>query len=263
VLTSRLPWGWGAALLLVLGPTPAFAETNTAALAAQLARMRREVETLSTTLESKKADHRARMRSLATQRAELEIQIEREQLRLKQLKQRESDLHARVQQHADRQKELAPAVRSGAATITEVIKAGLPFKRKQRIREFQQIVTQMDRGLITPEEAVARLWDRIEDERRLATQSGLYRQVVVTDGKEHLVEVARIGMVMLFFKTEDDRYGLARWQHDDWHFVMLDGHEQGTAVAGLFDAFRKQIRTGWFELPATLPPALVARESQR
>lgn len=240
-------------LCVPLGPGPARAEGRIARLAAELARLRSEVETLSTDLETRKADHRARLRSLSTQKAELEVQAKREQVRLEQLRKRQRELQQAVARRSRTQEELKPLVTRAVERLEQAVRAGLPFKLRDRAKELNGIERQMLSGLLAPADAVARLWGRVEDELRLGGESGIYSQVIELDGREQLVEVARIGMVAMYFRTGDDRYGAARRLGGRWRYEVYADKRDRMRVAALFDAFKKQVRTGYFELPNALP----------
>ena len=228
------------------------AEKGISTLATSLARLRGEVETLSSKVESKKADLRARMRSLATQKAELEIKIKREELRLRQLAKRRAEHKKRVKAANERKRELEPAVPKLATILRGAVDKTLPFKLKARREALAQLVKRSKDNLMQADVALAQLWGRVEDELRLGRESGLYSQVIALDGKEHLVEVARVGMVMLYFRTRDGRYGMARRGTDGWTYVEIKDKKRWLLVATLFDAFKKQIRTGYFQLPQSL-----------
>jgi hypothetical protein len=60
-------------------------------------------------------------------------------------------------------------------------------------------------------------------------------------------------MVMLFFKTGDGRVGHAVREGSTWTARTLQDAEDRKRVLHLFDSFKKQIRTGYFEIPNALP----------
>ena len=64
--------------------------------------------------------------------------------------------------------------------------------------------------------------------------------------------MARVGMVMIFYKTKDGRVGKAEWKNDRWVWTPLHDPDDRKRVFTLFDSFKKQIRTGFFELPRAL-----------
>jgi hypothetical protein len=241
-----------AVLALLLTP-PAGAD-DAGDLASQLSTLRGEVEALSNELDLAKEDHKSRMRSLASQKAELEMDIQREELRLKQLKSSQRKQAERVSENEDRKVALRPAVEQAMDLLRAAVERGLPFKREERLAEIDDLGRQLDDGTLSVPVVLSRLWSKVEDELRLARENGLYKQIVVVDGEEMLTDVARVGMVMLFFRTRDGEYGRAVRGPEGWSYEVYSEQEDHEMVAALFEAFKKHIRVGYFELPACLPP---------
>jgi hypothetical protein len=163
--------------------------------------------------------------------------------------QKSAEHRARVDKLNQRRQALQPLVVRLGARLEAAIASTLPFQRQQRREEVRKIRERFSGNLIDVEAAIAQLWAVVEDEIRLGRESGIYRQTLTVEGKEHLVEVARVGMAMLFFKTGDGRYGLLERQGNDWVPEVLTRKEESKMVATLFDSFRKQIRTGFFTVP--------------
>jgi len=113
--------------------------------------------------------------------------------------------------------------------------------------------------VITAQRGINRLWAFIEDEIRISRENAIYSQSVMIDGRNVLVDVAKLGSVMMFFRTRNMEYGRAIYTSKGWRFELLDSNTDKEQVARLFDSLRKQIRQGYFELPASLPPAWGAR----
>ena len=222
-------------------------------LAKRLAEIRGEVEALSNEVGDRRETIKAELRFLATQKQELEMEREREEMRLKELQAAKAKRVAQVVDDTNRDELLEPVMMRSADMITASIAKGLPFKKEERIQEIENLKRKRREKLIHSADAVARLWDRVEDEFRLASENGIYRQVVVVNGEEMLVDVARVGMVMLYYKTKDGDVGRAEKQDEGWTFVAITDPEDKKRVLGLFDAFKKQIRTGFFVLPTQLP----------
>ncbi len=109
---------------------------------------------------------------------------------------------------------------------------------------------------MTAQRGINRLWAFIEDELRISRENAIYSQSVSIDGRNVLVDVAKLGSVMMFFRTRDMEYGRAVYTAAGWRFELLTSSKQQEQVALLFDSLRKQIRQGYFELPATLPPRM-------
>lgn len=241
-----------AALIAVIcAAYPAFADSLDE-LAKRLAEIRQEVEALSNDITAAREDAKAELRSLAAQKQELQMEREREEMRLKQLQAAKAKRVAEVVDDSNRDELLEPVVLRSADAVAAAISASLPFKKEERLLEIDKLKRKRTEGLIRSADAAARLWDRVEDELRLAGENGIYRQVVKVGSEEMLVDVARVGMVMLFYKTKDGDVGRAEKQGNAWRFVPLSDPEDKKRVLELFDSFKKQIRTGFFILPATL-----------
>jgi hypothetical protein len=222
-------------------------------LASELSRLRGEVEALSADLELKKEDRKVRLRSLASQKSELEMEIQREELRLRQLKELRTKQKDRVATNEGRKSALRPAIAEAIDIVRQVVEHGLPFKKDERLADIDKLDKQLADGTLGVPSALARLWSKVEDEFRLGQESGLYKQAIPVGSDEVLADVARLGMVMLYFRTPDDRYGRAVRTRSGWKFELYRDEQDAQRVRTLMDAFKKHIRVGYFELPDALP----------
>jgi hypothetical protein len=222
-------------------------------LAAELARLRSEVETLSSKVQDKKEAYRNRRRVLSMKKANLALSVQRAQLRLNQLTRKKTALEKARKQASKSQKALIPVLSKGLVALKQRIKAGLPFRIKDRLAALNKLEARFKGGLLKPRVTASRLWQFVEDELRLSRENGIYRQTIRLHNKTLLVEVARIGMVMLFFKTRQHRFGKAVKRQGQWKFVLLQNEQEVLQVKTLFDALKKQIRVGFWKLPNTLP----------
>ncbi|MCB9476166.1 MAG: DUF3450 family protein [Deltaproteobacteria bacterium] len=228
-------------------------------MARKLTAMRAEVESLADELDLSQQRLRNELDSLAQQKADLEIQIDREQIRLRE-----------VQAAIERQKksatglsesgaELVEPLRGDIAAVRAYVKSGLPFRAPERLAELDRIEEDLTSGRIRPERAASMLWAFVEDEFRLTADSGLDQQVVSLGGEDQLAQVARLGMVMLLFKTNDGRFGHAVKSGDTWTYEEFAAGADAGRAAELFDAFEKNIRVGYFEVPGVPAKREVSR----
>ncbi|MBN2531087.1 MAG: DUF3450 family protein [Deltaproteobacteria bacterium] len=237
------------AIVFVLGAQDEVCASSTMKMAERLATLRKEVDGLSGELEERKEEVKGRIRSYATQKAELEAEIQRAKMRLAQLRESHSK---RVEQLSEEDTQIAvltPAVLESIGILKNKVASGIPFKRDERIAQLDRLIRQIDDKLLHPVNAFARLWDQTEDEFRLARESGMYKQVISLDGKEVLADVVRIGMVAMYVQTKDGKVGKSVHRNGEWHFETIRNTEQRRQVLVLFDSFKKQIRTGLFVLP--------------
>ncbi len=228
----------------------AFAESS---LATELARLRGEVEALASQIEEKKEHLRNQLRALSMQRSALALSLDKERLRLRALMRQIAAQRSRVTSSTKESEEIVSVAKQAAAFLLTQIARSLPFRLKERTEVIEQIQKQLQLKLITSHQALARLWQAAEDELRLGKENGLYNQTITLEGKTRLVQVARLGMILLFFKTRDGRYGAAEKKGQTWVFQTFRSPEQNKQVEALFDGLKKQIRSGFWTIPDTLP----------
>ncbi|MEL6345332.1 MAG: DUF3450 family protein [Myxococcota bacterium] len=224
--------------------------------AEQLAQLRAEVEALSSELELEKEDLRGRLRALESQKVDLEVQIRREEMRLERLLAEEEKQKLLLEESAGID-DLTPVVRKGIETFRATVESGLPFKRDERLKALEDLENQLTEGSMSPEKAASRLWAFSQDERRLTRENALDRQVIPLNGEDILVDVARLGMIAMYFKTPDETYGMALPSSDGngWTWTMLTNSGDSAQAEALFDALERGIRVGWFTLPQPLSGA--------
>ncbi|WP_376695940.1 DUF3450 family protein [Wenzhouxiangella sp. EGI_FJ10305] len=234
---------------LILSAQSAGEGDDLEALAEELVRIRGEVESLNSELNRKQDQHRNEMSSLAAQKGELEATLRREQLRVDQLEEDLETNRERAEQAGIAGESLVPVAEEAIASLRRHIETSLPFKPQERMDALDEIQTQLETGSLAPPRAVNRLWGFYEDELRLTRENGLHSQVIQLDGEQVLADVARLGTVAMYFKTRDGDYGQAERSGGDWRFARLDDRAAVQRIDKLFESLKKQIRTGYFELP--------------
>jgi len=263
---SAKAWGRMAAqviiLLLVAGviTAPAVAQQgtqdlssdNNEALINNLIQLRGQVEDLQAEMQILKAEHTQSMSYLNTRKTELEANIDRKQLQIKQAQAEVVELQEKIKTLGLDSEQMMPEVMTMAAAIKQGIETGVPFKYQERASVIDDITRDLEGRKITSQHAINRLWAFLEDEMRLARENAIYSQTIELEGEQVLVDVAKLGTVLMYFKTRDDRYGQAVKQQGQWQFKLFEQEAEQQAVAQLFDALKKQIRQGYFELPLTL-----------
>ncbi|MCZ7581979.1 MAG: DUF3450 domain-containing protein [Deltaproteobacteria bacterium] len=136
---------------------PAFAD-EAANLAKQLAELRADVETMSNELDLKQRGLKNELDSLAMQKAELEIQVRKEEMRLQ-------NLHASLERQKESLKrdsvsgdELKPLVLHAIAELRTYIKNALPFRVPERLAELDRVESQVHADTLRPARAATMLW---------------------------------------------------------------------------------------------------------
>lgn len=244
-----------ATLAIALGLLAGSAHAqDSAGLAEALVTLRSDVEQLTDRLEDHKREARERKRALAMQVAQLEAELQREQLRVRQLREARDRKKIEVERAAADDAALRPVVAAAADVLEARVDGSIPFRRTERWAAIKSIEDKLDEGLLTPRSALSRLWALVEDELRMTGDTGLFRETIELDGGPVMVDVVRLGTVGLYFKTGDDRVGTVARVGGAWQTTRLDDEADRMQVLALFDAFKKQIRVGFFALPNIFPP---------
>jgi hypothetical protein len=246
---------WIGKTLLICGSlaaSPLMAQTNatenTETIVNNLIELRGQVEDLQAEMQILKAEHTQSMSYLNTRKTELEANIDRKELQIKQSQADVLQLQEKIKNMGLDSEQMIPQVLNMAATIKQGVAQGIPFKYAERSSVIDDITRDLSGRKITSQHAINRLWAFLEDEMRLARENAIYSQTITLNGEQVLVDVAKLGTVLMYFKTRDDQYGQAIKQNG-WQFKLFENDADKQAVATLFDSLKKQIRQGHFTLP--------------
>jgi predicted site-specific integrase-resolvase len=183
------------------------------------------------------------------QKSDLEAQINRKETQLKELRQSVQKIKDEIEKHSSQNVDLKPIIFEALHNLKAHIESSIPFKRKERLKDLETINNQLSEDLITPQKALSKLWSSYEDSIRLTKENGIFKEVISLGDNSVLSEIAKIGMVMIFFRTPDERVGKLQKSGEQWVYVETEDEIQRTQILNLFDALQKQIRTGFFTLP--------------
>lgn len=222
-------------------------------LAEELAAIRADVETLSESLARLKSETKDEIRGLSRQKSDLQIELDREDVRIAKLKSTLAGKRERRIAMASDGKDLGPTIEAALVSARLYIQSSLPFRKADRLAEIDKIERQVQGEVLSNPRALSRLWGFMEDEFRMTKESAAFQQTIEFRGSEQLVDVVRVGMVMMFIATRDGAYGVSQNVDGAWSFVEASDRDAERAIASLFASFKKQIRVGFFTLPNALP----------
>lgn len=241
-----------ALLSCALTLAPALAAEPADQLAQQLIALRAEVEALNAELAIVREENRTTMAGLSAQKAELEASLARQQLALRQVSENLAEREAAAEAAGVASDVLKPILLEAADRLDRQIAAGVPFKQAERRASLKELRDQLETDKLPAPRAANRLWAFLEDEFRLTRDNAIQRQTIELGGETMLADVAKLGTVMMFFRTDDQRLGSVQRSGQDWSYVQATDKADIDRIAALFDALDKQIRQGFFELPNAL-----------
>lgn len=221
-------------------------------------KIRADVEQLDASINDEKDTYKASMNSLLRQKNDLESVVAREDLNIKQIERELDKVRKEIKEAGKNTEGLKPIVFKALDMIEENIKASLPFKTEERIADLNKIRSQLENNLITGQKALALTWNAYGDAIRMSKENGLFKQTINIKGQDRLAEVARIGTVGMYFKLPDNTVGYVTKDTKGWFYKETVAKKEQEQILALFDAFKKQIRSGYF----TLPNAIVMTESK-
>lgn len=249
----------GAALILcsalLLSGTAGAADDQRATdkLVNEIIELRGQVDKLDSRLQQMKDEHKNRMSSLSREQGQLESEKERQQMQLKKLERQVAEEKEKLAEAGVGNEALKPVIADGIANLRDYVRTALPFKRAERLNALDEMENQLKGGSLPPPRVANRLWSFVADEIRLTEETGLYRQSITIDGGDKLVDVARLGMMHLYFRTDDGQAGFAVKENDSWQYRYARGANKDR-INNLLSSLRKQVRTGYFELPNPVRP---------
>jgi len=245
-------------ITLALLLTSTVISANSDKMAESLMKLRAQVEQLDSQIDDEKDAYKASMKSLSIQKSELEAMVSREELKIKQINKELNSVKTKITKASKNSQGLNPIVNDAIDNLIAMIKSSIPFKTNDRIDSVQKIKEQLSSSLITPQKALSYVYNSYADEIRMTKENGIFKQTIHLNNKNKLVEVARIGTAMMFFKTPNNEVGYVTKDDNTWTYKEELNKEKQDQILNIFDAFKKQIRTGYF----TLPNALVLSEAK-
>jgi len=96
------------------------------------------------------------------------------------------------------------------------------------------------------------IWASYDDVIRMTKEIGQFKQEIKVDGEIKLAKIVKLGSIMMYFATPDDKVGFVVRDGDGYSYKVVTEKESVKKIVELFDALKKQIRTGYFSLPNSL-----------
>ncbi|MBU0551435.1 DUF3450 domain-containing protein [Myxococcota bacterium] len=243
--------------LALLAPSPPAPPPDLPTMARALADLRVEIDELDAQLRVEKTQINAALRGLEARVAELEMRLDAERVRRARL-QAQIDRH---QAEADAQTQTraaaSEAILRGLDAAQALVEEGLPFRRAARLKALDGLRARLKEGRVDPHALGVELWRFMEDERRLRREVEMSEIPIQIepDAAPRLLRVVRLGMVTLYTRLDEARFGQLRREGAGWRHVEIEPPQQRQQLASLFQSLRRQVREGAWRLPLEAPNA--------
>lgn len=202
---------------------------------ANLAALRTEVDQLASDLEAERAAARDELAALRAELAELERQVRAARTRKATLEKLRAEATKRAEDADDDARRWAAPMQAAIAAVRTHVEQGLPFAKQPRL----DVLAGLERDLqaATPDygRVLERLLRFIEEEQAMGGEVAFTQQRIELEGTPQIVQVLRLGLALLYVRTEEGGVGWAVRRGDAWAFEMLDG-TLAEVVGARFDA---------------------------
>lgn len=227
--------------------------------AQQIARLRTEIDDLAADLETERMAARDELAALRAERAELERQVRAAQARKAALQQIQTKATTEAEELDAQTRRWNEPTRQAVAAARAYVERSLPFAREQRLAVLDRIERDLQTARPDHARAVERLWRFLEEEEAMGRELALSQHKMEVEGQPQIVDVVRLSMALLYFRTQDGRYGWIAPGTDGWVNEVLTDPALVEVVRRRFDAFDRNDALGPAEL---LLPATVTRGSE-
>ncbi|CAA6820968.1 MAG: Unknown protein [uncultured Sulfurovum sp.] len=215
-------------------------------------KLRADVEALYTKIDDNKDVYKAEMKSNAMQSADSEAQINRQETALKLAESELAKVQKKIDETVNKNESIKPMLFEAIDTLRTIITNGIPFKTKERLADLATLQKNLIDEVVTEEKALLLIWASYDDTIRLTKEIGLFKQEIMVDGEAKMAKIAKLGSVMMYFATPDDKVGYVTKEGDAYAYKVVTDKENIAKIVNLFDSLQKQIRTGFFNLPNAL-----------
>ncbi len=215
-------------------------------------KLRADVELLYNKIDENKDIYKAEMKSNTMQAADLEAQINRQETALRLAEAELKKIREKIEETSSRSESMKPMLLEAIEALRELIKKSLPFKTSERLEDLKKLQKNLIDDVITEEKALLLIWASYDDTIRLTKEIGVFKQEIMLDGEIKLAKIAKLGSIMIYFATPDDKVGYVVKNGDKYEYKVVSNKEDIIKIVNLFDSLKKQIRTGFFALPNAL-----------
>jgi hypothetical protein len=248
-------------LVLVCAPSSTVAQTTNPTtssgqtLAQEVVGLRRDVDGLAAELREARAQTRAILSSLVSERQELERQVRLERIRRDTLQAMDDERKAAAEGRSTRLSAWMISASAAVAAAKTMVLATAPVHRDERLDVLSRIETRLAGSAPDVAVALERLWRFLEEEEALAREVVVDQQVLEVDGHKRFLDVARVGLSAMYARGDDGFLAIVTWDPGGKITVVpVTDPARRQTVADLFEAVGRGRREAHIILHGTSIP---------
>lgn len=221
-------------------------------LSLKLMDLRSQIQQEADQLEAEKLRLNASLQSLTVQKGELASQRDLFEMRKKEMiKSLESKKQA---SHGEDPKAYAGQSKKIDQALDELMnyyKRSVPFKVDERLGEVRKIKTKKENKELTVAEYSEAYWSILQREIRFSESIEIQKGFVSIDGEKFEVDLLRLGMLGLYFKTRSGDYGYYAQNSASkaWQAKWIEDSNFTNSLSEVFLARTQGITDGVYTMP--------------
>ncbi len=217
-------------------------------LSQQLIPLRSRMEKQAQELESTQQAYDQQIQALQAQALELNQNLAKEKLKSKILYEKTKRIVSFTNQGPKGSNEDQKFVSLWIGDLKTWVDESLPFQRQLRFAKLEELQAR----LIKKEPLEPLVWDLWNfTSQELKNTKGFSNEVteITLDGKLVTAEVAKLGMVHMYFKTTDQTTGYSQKSKQGWIFKIAQNDSEKKAIDHVLSSSRMKIFKNVYELP--------------
>lgn len=214
----------------------------------KLLQLRTEVETLSQEAQAESRRRQTELEALLQRRTELTSQLQKEEMRREQLKEKLKVESSKITSKSAPTREDRRMLVGWAEDLENWIARSLPFRTEERLSQVRALKTKL-KAENNLEPLVSQLWSLTDQELKLTHQNDFeVMEVSFPEGRQK-AEVARLGMMQMYaLKTNGEAVRAVR-DAEVWKWQAAQNSDEKKAIERICRRLSEQKGQGYFQIP--------------
>lgn len=221
-------------------------------LAKKVVDLREKSQVLNEEYLQKRKNAELELNSLTVKHTNIVSQLSSEKIRSKTLNAKRKDLIGKIKKSSISSKDIQKVIAHNLEELEGYVSKGLPVHQSKRLAELKELRQSLRAQKRDVYKVGMELWTFMEDEKRLAQETSMFKQEIDVEGKTQLADMIKVGMMYLYFKTESGKTGMAQNINGQWKYVPFSDSDKIEKVNLLALNLKKRVKQGLYVVPTRL-----------